>query len=122
MSGNKYLLDTNIALYLLGGDQQLSEFLVGVEMFVSIITEIELLAYPSLSSKEVKAINGFLQSIEIITLSPAIKETTIRIRKEFRLKLPDSKIAATSLVYDYPLITSDKSFQRIDKIILLDYK
>lgn len=44
------LLDTNVVLYLLGG--RLSNPLPSAQYFVSIITEIELLSYPSLSLDE----------------------------------------------------------------------
>lgn len=41
------LLDTNIVLYFLGG--KLANPLPSGQYFVSVITEIELLSYPSLS-------------------------------------------------------------------------
>lgn len=43
MSGNKLFIDTNIALYLLNGDETLSTFLYGKELYISVITELELL-------------------------------------------------------------------------------
>ena len=45
MNGNSIVLDTNIILYLLNGDEQLSSILNGMELFVSVITEIELSSY-----------------------------------------------------------------------------
>ncbi len=44
------LLDTNVVLYLLGG--RLANPLPSGEYFVSVISEIELLSYPSLSLEE----------------------------------------------------------------------
>jgi predicted nucleic acid-binding protein len=42
------LLDTNVVLYFLGG--RLANPLPSGEYFVSVITEIELLSYPSLNA------------------------------------------------------------------------
>ncbi len=44
------LLDTNVALYLLGG--QLAEPLPAGSYGVSVITEMELLAWPSLTTRK----------------------------------------------------------------------
>ena len=45
MSGNKLFIDTNIVLYLLNGDQTLAELLHEKQLYISFITELELLAY-----------------------------------------------------------------------------
>jgi predicted nucleic acid-binding protein len=44
------LLDTNVALYLLGG--RLAETLPPGDYGISVITEMELLAYPTLTVEE----------------------------------------------------------------------
>jgi len=43
------LIDTNIALYLLGGDEQIANVLDGQVVHVSFITELELLGYPDIT-------------------------------------------------------------------------
>ncbi|MCK5233036.1 MAG: hypothetical protein KAR13_22375 [Desulfobulbaceae bacterium] len=55
----KYLLDTNIILYLLGG-KLLKPLPEGI-YFASVITELELLSYPSLHPEEEKQIGQFLE-------------------------------------------------------------
>ena len=60
MNGNKLLLDTNAVLYVLGGDETLASFLNGKELYLSIISELELLAFKNITQKEVKAIGAFL--------------------------------------------------------------
>ena len=52
------LLDTNLVLYLLGG--QLVEPLPTGTYGVSVITEMELLAWPSLTTEEEKKVREFL--------------------------------------------------------------
>lgn len=51
MSGNHFLIDTNIALYLLGGDKDLAEIIQGSKLYVSFITQLELLGYQGISIK-----------------------------------------------------------------------
>jgi rRNA-processing protein FCF1 len=40
MNGNKILVDTNIILYLLEGNLNLANLLNGMELYVSVISEI----------------------------------------------------------------------------------
>jgi predicted nucleic acid-binding protein len=40
MSGNKVLLDTNIALYLFNGDTNLESILQNVEAYISFINQL----------------------------------------------------------------------------------
>ena len=43
MSGKEILADTNIIIYLLQGDNTLEDILQGKQLYVSFITELELL-------------------------------------------------------------------------------
>ncbi len=122
MSGNKIVLDTNIVLYLLDGDKELFSFLNGLELFVSIITEIELLGYNGLSRNDKNKINLFLSECTIITLNNEIKEVCINIKQKNKAKTPDAIVAATSLFLQIPLITSDKGFEKIDDLDLFLYQ
>ncbi len=45
MNGDNILIDTNIALYLLNGDSVVAEILDGKNVYVSFITELELLGF-----------------------------------------------------------------------------
>ena len=74
MNGNKKVLDTNIILYLLAGDETITDFLQGIEAYVSVITELELIGYPDISSKELQSIKAFLEDCTIIGISEPIKK------------------------------------------------
>ena len=65
------LLDTNVILYLLEG--RLTEPLASGQYFVSVITEIELLSYPSLGSYEEMQIRKFLRKITVVRIENYIK-------------------------------------------------
>jgi predicted nucleic acid-binding protein len=60
VNGNKIVLDTNIVLYLLGGDKELFSILNGIHLFVSVITEIELLGFNGISESDRTKISSFL--------------------------------------------------------------
>ena len=122
MNGNKLFLDTNIILYLLGGDQTLAELLNNKQLYISVITELELLAYKDITADEENVIKEFVSQCKTITINNAVKQETIRIRKTYNTKLPDSIIIATSLYLDLPLITSDSDFKRVEELTLIHYE
>ncbi len=119
MSGSKLLLDTNIVLYLLGGELD-TDKLPDADFVISVITELELLSYPNITDDEIEEIKKFLSEIEIIELNANIKSKAIQIRKEYNLKLPDAIITATSQYNDFPLATCDKLLKKVKEIKIAD--
>ena len=105
LSQSAILLDTNIALYYLGG--RLAVPLPTGEYHISIITEMELLSYPGLSPTDEQQIHNFLAQIVIIRIDDTIKTMAIMLRKQHRLKLPDAIIAATAQSLGALLLTND---------------
>jgi len=122
MNGNKLFLDTNIILYLLNGDETLAELLNGKQLYISVITELELLSYKGLTAKEEKVIKEFVSQCKTIAINSEIKQETINIRKTYNTKLPDSIIMATALYLDLPLITSDVAFKKVTELTLILYE
>ena len=122
MSGNKLFIDTNIVLYLLNGDQTLAQLLHEKQLYISFITELELLAYQGITEGEQKIIEDFVNQCKVITLNNSIKKETIRVRKSYNTKLPDSIIIASALYLDLPLITSDVEFKKVDELTLIQYE
>jgi predicted nucleic acid-binding protein len=122
MSGNSLILDTNIALYLLKGDDVLKEFLKEKVFFLSFINEIELLSFPNIKTEEIIYIENFLNECTILDYSINIKETTIFLRKKYKLKLPDAIIAATSIFFNLPLISADNHFEKVSELIFIRFQ
>lgn len=122
MNGSKLLVDTNIILYLLNGDETIADFLQDKELFISFITELELLSFWDLSTNEEKHIQSFIKNCKSISMNELIKKETIQIRKNYKMKLPDSIIAATSLYLDIPLISADLGFQKIENLSFIQYE
>jgi predicted nucleic acid-binding protein len=65
---------------------------------VSVITQIELLAYPDITQEADKLIHFFLADIPIIAIEGDIAEAAIQIRQSKpHIKLPDAVIAPSAL-------------------------
>ena len=122
MSGNSILLDSNIILYLLSGDASLAHYLQPRTLFISVITEIELLSFQKLSNSEEKSVRALLSAMRIVSLDETIKEESIRLRRANRLKLPDAIIAATATSLHLPLMTADQQFQNVSELALELYQ
>jgi len=101
---SKYLLDTNTIIYALNRGLKLQNG----KYLVSVITEIELLSYSNLTKSDEEILKRLLSQFESIELTKSVKEKTIQIRKDSKLKLPDSIIVASALDNDAILVTSDK--------------
>ena len=112
----KYVLDTNSLIYALNGDLKIPQY----DYVVSIITEIELLSYSKLTDDEEQSIKMLLSLFKSVSLSEAIKERTIDIRKHYNLKIPDSIIVATAVEENAVLVTSDKQLLKLDFLEVIE--
>ena len=115
MNGNRFLLDTNILLYLTGNRIDITALPEG-EYFLSFVTELEILSYPSLTAQEESQLRKLLAGIPVIDVTDEIKDHSVALRKKYRLKLPDAIIAATALSLEAILITNDRAFEAIKEI------
>ena len=122
MSGNRLFVDTNILLYFLKGHPEVVNLISDKELLVSVITEIELLSFPLLTAENKQQIKNLLIDCTILGLNQEIKELTIEFRKKYKIKLPDSLIAASAYSSKAPLLTSDKEFRKIEELNLLIYE
>ena len=122
MIGNSLLLDTNTVLYLLAGDETLAEFLNDKKLYISIISELELLGYNKLTTKDIKALKIFIEELQVENISEEIKNITIDIRRRTKLKLPDCIIAATAIALEIPLLSADTGLKSIADLDLIIYE
>ncbi len=126
MGNKKYLIDTNVAIEYLG--ETLPEeglvFLDSVvdnEYYFSVINKMELLGFPDINSEEELKFLEMINMANVINLDDEIINKTIEIRKNYRTKLPDAIIAATSLIYNLTLISRNvKDFEKITGIELIN--
>ena len=115
----RFLLDTNSVIYYTNDDlpQKASDFLdkeIPKGIFLSVISEIELLGFNTPTEREALIVESFVVGSSVIPLIRPIILKTIDIRKAYKIKLPDAIIAATALVYDLTLISrNDEDFRKI---------
>lgn len=122
MNGNNLFLDTNIIIYFLSGDNTLTDLLEGKSIFISVITKLELLSFQEMSSRDQQRIEKFISECSVVDLNIDVQEAAIRIRKKYKLKLPDSIVVASAQYVDLPLISADKSLRSIKEGSIVYYE
>lgn len=122
MNGSRIFVDTNILLYFLNGDTEVIDMISDKDVYISFITELELLSFPRLTDKEEKTIKGLLKNCIITDINSEIKNLTIELRKKSKLKLPDSIVAASAYINKLPLLTADKQFKSLEELDIIIYE
>ena len=122
MSGNSLLLDTNVILYFLSGDRTLIPILSEKNLFVSFITQLELLSYKEITKTDIKNITKFLSECTIIDINTHIKDSAVNIKRKYSLKLPDSIIIATGMYLKIPILSADTQFKIVEESNLIFYQ
>jgi predicted nucleic acid-binding protein len=120
MSGKRYLLDTNAIVCLLRGENALPQRLQSAEWVgISILSQIEFLAFPNLSENDRRIFQEFSDAVEVVGLERterALIDRIVSLRAQHRLKLPDAIIAATAVERDATLITDDHQLRKLSAI------
>ncbi len=114
----KYLLDTNSIIYALDKGFIFPNY----NYYFSIITEIELLSFSKLTKEDSDTIKLALSNFKSIPIDNDIKDITIKIRKENKIKLPDSVIIASALEKNAILVTSDKQLINSNLVETIELK
>jgi predicted nucleic acid-binding protein len=127
MTGTKFLLDTNFVIGLSKQSETVVEVLSerAIELAdcaYSFITRIELLSYPVITQPEIAAIEYLLSTMRYCSISKEIENTTIRIRRQYRLKTPDAIVAATAITLNLELLTLDRQLANRMQDILGDQR
>jgi len=120
----KYLFDTNIFIAQLVNDPKAVEFfspffLSQNDIVTSQIVRMELLSYPGITLQSETIIKLLLDEFEVISIDDNIEREAINLRRNFKIKLPDAIIAATSIVEKAELVTfNTKDFTKIKELKL----
>ena len=111
MNGTNIIFDTCAVIKLLDEKYDLSSIGINIDearFFTSVIVRMELLSKRGISNDEENDILEFLDALTIIPLNEPIEKKAIELRRYTKLKLPDSIVAATSIVLDAILLTNDE--------------
>lgn len=112
-----YTLDSNIIIGYLNGDERIAEQLFrwrtqGKTLFLSVITEIEVLSLPNLTPITQETIRRFLGTFSIVPLDSQLGHIAAAFRREKQLGLGDCVIVATAKLTNTTLVTNDKTILR----------
>lgn len=114
------LLDTNVLIYNLQGalsadvKASVRQAMDAKQAFISVITRIEVLGWKGYNDTTLQQMGQLLSKLAEIPLTEAVVQDTIRIRKQFGLKLPDAVIAASGTVQRIALLTGNvDDFKRV---------
>ena len=121
--GKEYLIDTNSVIDYLDNKlpDNANELIDGMDSKISVITRMELLAWPGASEQQTLILNEFINASEVFALEEPIILKAIEIRKTHKTKLPDAIIAATALVNELTIITRNtKDFEKIEGLGILN--
>lgn len=121
MSGTRILVDTNILILLLNGDEFLSKFLSSCEVHISFITQIELLASKKLTRTEVRAIEALVKDCYVHHSSEPMVRLAALISADSGVKLPDAIIAASAMELGFPLLSADSDFNKLDNLEFIHF-
>jgi len=87
---------------------------------ISIITEIEALSWHAPDEIYETIIKEFIENANVLPLSKEVATACVKIRRSKKIKTPDAIIAATAIVHNLTLITSDNDFNNIQNLRVLN--
>jgi len=120
--GPTYLTDTAAYSKYIQGllrleSMTLMSLAVETQSVMSVITRMELLSWRTGSKLLDEDIKQFISQSVVHDLTEPIILQTIRIRRQHRVKLPDAIIAATAMVNNLTLLsTNDRDFETIPSL------
>lgn len=104
----KALLDTNIIIHLAQGRINFNSFADDYEeLFISVITYMEVLGYKFQDAEYKQKIELLLNLFTRIDLTEPIIREVIAIRQRYSIKLPDAIILATAKISKCELISNN---------------
>ena len=114
----RFTIDTNVFIYAAQDDERAKKHVEerasrGL-LYVSVVTEIELFSQPHISTGEDTALRAMLNGVFLVPVDSAVGTIASRLRREHRMKLGDSIIAATAIFFGTTLLTRNvRDFKRV---------
>jgi predicted nucleic acid-binding protein len=123
MKTDNYLLDTNVVIDYL--ENKLPSTAVAFldklnYPKISIVTKIELLIFPDSTIKQQELILEYIGYCNVISFDEDVAVKIIELKRKYKVRDFDSIIAATALVYNFPLVTNDKGFSNIKDLKIIN--
>lgn len=121
----QYLLDTNAVIDYVAGKFPISAMqkmnqIVNEGFNISPVVKIETLGFDG-PTEDMQKLEALLSFADMLYIDDSIIDKTIALRKEYKIKLGDSFIAATALVRSLELITRNRAdFKNIRGLNVID--
>lgn len=116
------LLDSNIIIYT--GLTQLSDlrnWLKSKRIFVSVISQLEVLGYHQLNAKDRRYFENFFKQSKVFNINLKTINEAILYRRQKSMSLGDAVIGATAKIHNLPLVSANlKDFKHIENIELIN--
>ncbi len=95
-------------------------FKESIFVYVPTIVRAELLSKSNLSDSEENSIKLFLKNTTKIILDDYIADLSAYVRREYKLKLPDAIIAATTIATGSVLVTgNERDFKKVKELKII---
>ena len=120
----QYLLDTNMLIYYLNGDEKSIDFVDKnlKKSAISSITYLEILVF-SYNEEEDQQVREFLELFAIYDVDRKILDIAIETYRKKRVKMADNIIGSTAKFYDLTLVTRNvDDFKNMELGILNIYE
>lgn len=118
-------IDTNVLIYYLGGDievvQRVDQWRQEFGFLItSLVVQIELLSYSSLTENDMQAIAEILSTMHVVGVDMAVATIASSLRRSYKLKLADAIVAATALHTGTSLVTRNiHDFKKVSELDLI---
>ncbi len=113
MRNERVVIDTNILLYILAGDEKAHGLVKGRDVVLSAMVRMEAMVYHGAVPGHLDMVQRFIDRCALEEIHRGIQDRAVAIRTDHKLKLPDAIIAATAVHLGLPLISADTIFSRI---------
>ena len=126
---NLTIIDTDILIDTPRNKSEAIDYLQNLQasstLAISAVTQMELIVGCT-NKADLRKIENFLQQFSIIKIDQDISDRSVELLKFYRLShgllIADSLIAATAIVWDYPLATKNqRDYKFIQELNLLPY-
>ena len=126
---NLTIIDTDILIDTSRSKSEAIDYLQNLQasstLAISAVTQMELIVGCT-NKADLRKIENFLQQFSIIKIDQDISDRSVELLKFYRLShgllIADSLIAATAIVWDYPLATKNqRDYRFIQELKLLPY-
>ena len=118
-----FVLDTNAIVYYVKDDPRaveiLSPILGNETLIVPSVVVAELWSSKTASQSEMDTISAFLDSTLVMSLETALGKAAGELRRDYRMSLADSVVAATALATGATLLTRNvRDFRKVHGLLV----